>query len=561
MAERDTADLVVLQPSGWADYELIDSGEGGKLERFGKYVVERPEQDAIWSRSLPAEDWARADAVFGKVEGGEFGWTKRRDIPPRWKMHYADLTFWAELTPFRHTGVFPEQAPHWDWIRQLVRGAGRPVRVLNLFGYTGLAALAAAAAGADVTYVDASKPTINWARDNQVASSFDALPIRWLLDDAVKFVRREARRGVFYDGVIMDPPVFGRGPKGEIWRFYSSFPTLLEACREALSEHPLFVLVNAYAVDASAVMLRNVLNDTLAGFAGYTTVGELALTQKTPAPDGTIRLLPTGIFGRWTANDASGAQLTGASARGARPRPLPAPRPPQPRRSQQAQTEPRQIGARAPESRSTGLDLPGFGQATSTQEGSLFHGEARSADRPPRGAARPEQPEWTEQSGGSPRTRPAERGGPERPDRARQSARPNRAGRPERFAVSPRQVRFERNDRPASRGGVARFGRPSSEERDEPAERSGRSRPSSPQRAPGGRRYDPSRSDQHGPDESTGPGAGRPFGRPSRPGGPGRSDDRRPSGSGSRPTGFRPSGSRPGSSRAGDRGQGPRGRR
>jgi 23S rRNA (cytosine1962-C5)-methyltransferase len=294
--------LELLRPTGWVDYALLDSGDGAKLERFGPYVLERPEQEAIWRRALPPEDWDRADAVFGRAEGGgEPRWTMRRDMPERWEMAYGDLRFIAELTPFRHTGVFPEQAAHWTWLRRLIQGAGRPVSMLLLFGYTGLAALAAAAAGASITYVDASRPSIAWARENQRVSRLEDRPIRWIVDDALKFVKREARRGVTYDAVIMDPPVFGRGPKGEVWRFYSSFPPLLEACRRVLSPDPLFVLVNAYAVDASAVMLANVLRDALAGYGGDVSAGELVLPQQALAPDGSERLLPAGIYGRWSA--------------------------------------------------------------------------------------------------------------------------------------------------------------------------------------------------------------------------------------------------------------------
>ena len=295
--DRHVEDKVeLLRPTGWVDYELLDSGEGAKLERFGAYVLERPEQEAIWRRSLPSEDWARADAVFGRpAGGGEPTWMLRRRVPARWQMRYRDLTFWCELTPFRHTGVFPEQAANWLWIRRVIGAAGRPVRVLNLFGYTALSTLAAAAAGAAVTYVDASRPSLAWARENQMASGLADRPIRWIHDDALKFVRREVRRGVRYDGIVMDPPVFGRGPKGEIWRFHSSFPPLLETCCQVLSPEPLFVLVNAYAVGASSTMLRNVVADAMSRLGGWVVAGELLLVQKTPAPDGSERVLSTGI--------------------------------------------------------------------------------------------------------------------------------------------------------------------------------------------------------------------------------------------------------------------------
>jgi 23S rRNA (cytosine1962-C5)-methyltransferase len=286
----------LLRPTGWRDYELLDSGDGAKLERFGPYVIERPEQQAIWRRSLPAEDWERADAYFD--ESGN--WQTRREMPERWTMRWNDLQFYAELTPFRHTGIFPEQAANWVWFRRLIESAGRPVRVLNLFGYTGLATLVALAAGAEVTHVDASRPSLAWAKDNVALSRLEDRPIRWMLDDALKFVRREGRRGSYYEGVIMDPPVFGRGPHGELWRFFPSFPPLVEACRAVLSDDPLFFVVNAYAVDASAVMLQNVLVDILGGLGGTIEAGELVVPQRSRAPAGAERLLSTGIVARWS---------------------------------------------------------------------------------------------------------------------------------------------------------------------------------------------------------------------------------------------------------------------
>ena len=298
---RTDGGIEVLRPTGWTDYELLDSGEGAKLERFGRYVLVRPEQQAIWRRSLPPERWAAADARFGHDERGDVRWLNRMNVPERWPMRYEGLKFLAELTPFRHTGVIPEQAAHWRWMQRLVRDADRPARVLILFGYTGLAALAVAQAGASVTYVDASKPSIAWARANQEASGLQDKPIRWLLDDALKFVRRDYRRGIRYDGIVMDPPVFGRGPKGEIWRFFESFPELLWECGRVLSDDPLFMLVNAYAVEASSLMLREILRDATTHVGGRVTAGELIIPQTTPAPGGGERLLSTGIFGRWQA--------------------------------------------------------------------------------------------------------------------------------------------------------------------------------------------------------------------------------------------------------------------
>jgi 23S rRNA (cytosine1962-C5)-methyltransferase len=291
---RRMIQICVQAPTDLAEYALLDSGEGAKLERYGPYVLARPEPQAIWHRSLPIARWQTADAIFEK-ESGE--WLERRPIPSRWRMREAGLTFYARLTSFRHTGVFPEQAVHWRWIRQTIAQAGRPIHVLDLFAYTALSTLAAAQAGARVTYVDASRPALTWARENQEASGLTTAPIRWILDDAIKFVRREVRRGVRYDAIIMDPPVFGRGPSGEVWRFYESVPILLDLCRQVLSDQPLFVLINAYAIEASSLMLANLLDDLMTGHPGTIEAGELVLAQ-----EGSRRILPGGIYGKWRAH-------------------------------------------------------------------------------------------------------------------------------------------------------------------------------------------------------------------------------------------------------------------
>jgi 23S rRNA (cytosine1962-C5)-methyltransferase len=290
----DTQYSALKTPIGWTDYALLDSGDGSKLERFGPYLLVRPEQQAIWRRHLPRERWEAADAVYEQGVGDGGAWTTQRSVPERWLLHYDGLTFWARLTGFRHTGVFPEQAVHWRWIRETIERARRPIRLLDLFAYTALSSLAAAQAGALVTYVDASRPALTWARENQEASGLLDRPIRWLLDDAIKLVRREARRGATYDALILDPPVFGRGPKGEIWRFYESVPILLDACGQILSEQPLFVLVNAYAIDVSGVTLANLLADLTAGRGGTIEAGELALQEQELG-----RLLPAGRYARW----------------------------------------------------------------------------------------------------------------------------------------------------------------------------------------------------------------------------------------------------------------------
>lgn len=287
---------IPLDTSGWQDYQLLDSGEGSKLERFGRYTFVRPEGQAIWRRALPPKAWAAADGVF-RNEGEESGtWKLHESVADRWPMRYKNIQFWVQPTPFRHMGVFPEHAGHWDWLTALIANARRQTKVLNLFGYTGIASLAAASAGATVTHVDASKKMIGWARENQALSSLEDRPIRWLLDDALKFVRREVRRGAQYDGFIIDPPPFGRGPKGEIWRLEEDLPSLLEECRQLLSPTPLFVILTAYAIRTSALSLRYVMEEMMEGHVGSTTAGEMVLVEKSAH-----RLLSTAIFARWGA--------------------------------------------------------------------------------------------------------------------------------------------------------------------------------------------------------------------------------------------------------------------
>jgi len=289
-----------LESSRWSDYALLDSGDGLKLERFGKYVFVRPESQAMWKCALQNE-WKQADAVFvptGEESGGH--WDFKKKVAEQWTMRYPlprvnkDLSFKVMTTPGRHLGVFPEVAAHWDWLSELTAGSKGEVNVLNLFGYTGLASLAAAAAGAKVTHVDASKKSVSWARENQALSRLTDAPIRWIVDDAVKFVQREARRGTKYDGIILDPPKFGRGPKGEIWEVYKSLPNLLETCRECLSANPLFMVITVYAVRASAIHVAQALNEIMKGFGGKIDSGELVTREQSAG-----RLLSQAVYARW----------------------------------------------------------------------------------------------------------------------------------------------------------------------------------------------------------------------------------------------------------------------
>lgn len=283
----------IIATPGFKDYELLDSGDAKRLERFGKYIISKPDPQAIWKPLKDKTIWEKADAVF--MQNGSKGeWINRNKVPEKWLINYHDLAFYCRLTPFKHTGVFPEQAINWDFIQEKIKGAQREINVLNLFGYTGVSTLMASASGAKVTHLDASKPAIAWARENQAASKLLEKPVRWILDDALKFVQREINRNVKYDAIIMDPPVYGHGPNGETWDFNESFPKLMELCQKVLSDNPLFIIVNAYAISASSVMLENVLKDYLSGLGGTFECGELALEEKDSK-----RLLSTGIFARW----------------------------------------------------------------------------------------------------------------------------------------------------------------------------------------------------------------------------------------------------------------------
>lgn len=293
---RQLPHSTILAPPVWDDYELLDSGDGSKLERFGAYRLVRPDSQAIWPPTLPAREWQAADAVFarGQRDDGPGEWQQRRPLPEQWALQHAGLRFWARLTPFRHTGVFPEQSAHWDWIVQQLAHLDQP-EVLVLFGYTGLHTLVAARSGARVCHVDASRPAVRWAQANQQASGLHQASVRWLVDDVVKFVAREQRRGSRYDMILLDPPVFGRGPKGEIWRLHEALQPLLAGCTALLSAQPVGVLLHAYATNMSPLTLANVLQAAMQPYAGAVLAGELALIERDSA-----RPLPTALYARWS---------------------------------------------------------------------------------------------------------------------------------------------------------------------------------------------------------------------------------------------------------------------
>ena len=288
----------LLVSDDWRDYELLDSGDGRKLERFGNLRFNRPDPQALWSPQRPVETW-RPDAAFAsKDEEDERGaWTFAGKQPPdQWPIAWEAIKLNARCAAFRHMGVFPEHSVHWRWAMAKIRSAGRPVRALNLFGYTGMMSLAAAQAGAEVVHLDASPKSIGQGRENQALSGLGDKPIRWICDDAMKFVEREVRRGRQYEAIILDPPKFGRGPKGETWRFEAEFPALLATCRKLLSDQPLFMIATVYAVRLSFLAVAQAMATALAGLPGEIEHGEMAILES-----GRGFVLPTGLYARWSA--------------------------------------------------------------------------------------------------------------------------------------------------------------------------------------------------------------------------------------------------------------------
>ncbi len=291
---------LILEVEPNADYALLDSGEGEKLEQYGPYRIVRPEGQAIWQRALPAADWQNADAIFtgDTDEEGMGRWRfPKAPLGETWPMRHGGIDYLGRFTSFRHVGVFPEQASHWDHMAGLIRRAGRPVKVLNLFGYTGLASLVAARAGAEVTHVDASKKAIGWARENQEIARLADKPIRWICEDAMKFAEREERRGSRYDIVLLDPPAYGRGPKGEVWQLFEDLPAMVDVCRAILSARPLAVVLTAYSIRASFFAIHALMRDAFAGMGGMVESGELVIREKSAG-----RALSTSLFSRWVAS-------------------------------------------------------------------------------------------------------------------------------------------------------------------------------------------------------------------------------------------------------------------
>ena len=281
------------------DHELIDSGNGKKLERYGAYTLARPDPQALWLPKLSESIWNKADAIFIR-KGKTTDWKKRKDLPESWKINFGGLQMEIQTTTFKHTGLFPEQLSNWIWMEEKLKleskkSKDRKLKVLNLFGYTGGATLVCARAGAEVVHLDGSKLSIAWARRNQVQSGLTDKPIRWILDDAVAFLKREVKRGNYYDGIIMDPPAFGHGPKGEVWKIEENFTELMELSKKVLSKDPIFFLINGYASGFSPIAYENNLMDIMSKYKGTIEIGELAIEENK-----TRRLLPSGIFARWS---------------------------------------------------------------------------------------------------------------------------------------------------------------------------------------------------------------------------------------------------------------------
>lgn len=280
----------------WTDYQVIDCSRGEKLERWGEYLLVRPDPQVIWDTPRTHKGWQHPNARYHRSArgGGEWEFFK---LPRQWTIHYQNLTFHLKPFSFKHTGLFPEQAVNWDWCQKKIRNARQPVRVLNLFAYTGGATLAAAQAGAVVTHVDASKGMVAWAKENALSSGLGNAPVRWLVDDCIKFAEREIRRGSHYDAVIMDPPSYGRGPKGEIWKIEDSIHPLIRLCAQLLSETPVFFLVNSYTTGLAPAVLAYLLSTELRPrFGGQTQAGEIGLPVKESG-----LILPCGASGRWEA--------------------------------------------------------------------------------------------------------------------------------------------------------------------------------------------------------------------------------------------------------------------
>lgn len=281
--------------SDWNDYEILDMADGSKLERWGKYILDRPDPQIVWKEKTFPELWKETDAKYFRSKKGGGHWENITEVPEVWKIKYKDLTFNIKQMGFKHTGLFPEQAVNWDYMIDKIRNSKRKIKVLNLFGYTGGATVACAYAGADVVHVDSSKGMVSWAKENIISSGLENRFVRFIVDDCIKFVEREIRRGNKYDAIVMDPPSFGRGANGEVWNIEESLYPLIKLCEELLSDTPLFFLINSYTTGMSPRVLENILGMTInKKHNGKISSGEVGLPMK----DSKL-VLPCGIYGLW----------------------------------------------------------------------------------------------------------------------------------------------------------------------------------------------------------------------------------------------------------------------
>ena len=280
--------------TNWKDYEILDMANGEKLERWGGYTLIRPDPQIIWKNKSFPDKWKNANATYKRSKTGGGAWNYKTKLPASWQIKYGNLIFNIKPMGFKHTGLFPEQAVNWDWMMYKIKNTRRPVKVLNLFAYTGGATVACLAAGASVCHVDSSKGMVTWAKENVISSNLQDKPVRYIVDDVIKFVQREIRRGNTYDAIIMDPPSYGRGTSGEVWQFEENISDLVELCIKVLSNKPLFFLINSYTTGISPEVLSNLLKINLSTYKGKITAGEIGLPMKS-----SNLVLPCGIYGRW----------------------------------------------------------------------------------------------------------------------------------------------------------------------------------------------------------------------------------------------------------------------
>ena len=279
----------------WEDYKIIDMADGQKLEKWGDVILSRPDPQIVWKNKSYPEEWKKANAIYSRSKTGGGSWEYKKKIPSAWQIKYKDLTFNIKPMGFKHTGLFPEQAVNWDWMRDKIKNAKREIKVLNLFAYTGGATVACLSAGASVCHVDSSKGMVTWAKENVTSSGLAEKKVRYIVDDVVKFVNREIRRGNKYDAIIMDPPSYGRGANGEVWQFENNIYDLVELCTKVLSDKPLFFLINSYTTGISSSVLANILNLTISKrYKGKVESGEIGLPMEKSS-----LVLPAGIYGRW----------------------------------------------------------------------------------------------------------------------------------------------------------------------------------------------------------------------------------------------------------------------